>query len=148
MLNNNKKLLFNFLFVVFGLGIAYLFLKMISPVGYKAKLWDNSLKSNLNELRSAVELFKKDCGVYPYTLDDLITPKGSNPNGWSNGEKVVVPAKLYKGPYFQSESGVLGNQYIHSHDATKDWIYSPESGRVSFSFPVGKDHEGKDYSSY
>jgi prepilin-type N-terminal cleavage/methylation domain-containing protein len=128
-----------------------------------------ALRANLKIAREAVERFYNDTGHFPQRLswlndrDHEVTP--TFPALTAEGVAVNLPARLYRGPYvnddsgsanFTSQSNPLGGNFTHS--ALKI-IFDPISGRPFncslrnrvfrvWSSASGSDSNGVAYSNY
>ncbi len=103
---------------------------------------ESSLKSNLQVVRGAVELFKTDTGAYPAAVADLAGASAPASGKDATGTTKAITATDYKGPYVAS----VPNDPISGTALT----YSVTSGSVGkvTSSATGNDTAGIAYSTY
>ncbi|MHB9025254.1 MAG: hypothetical protein ACYC7E_13975 [Armatimonadota bacterium] len=121
--------------------VIYLMLARATRVAREA-----TLRSDLNQVRYGIELFKTDTGVYPARLEDLVAP---------SEEKLTTRVRRgsYKGPYFLTSGGInntgipLNTLASGDPDIAHHWTYSPKNGSVR-SAVKGVTLEGVRYEDY
>jgi hypothetical protein len=120
--------------VFLGALLVWSLLDLFSPYlihGSARRARESALKGNLQQLRNGIEQFHDDTGVYPATLNDLVTPD-------EKSLKTKVKAGSYKGPYLAIRGGIGGHGLPYNPFAnplcttiTDHWNYNPMTGRVT-----------------
>jgi type II secretion system protein G len=100
-------------------------------MGAARKGRESALKSNLQQLRNAIEQFQSDTGEYPDTLADLVAATEGDVDA-------TVPTGSYKGPYLSTRGGIGGaglplNPFADpkSTTLTDHWNYDNATGEVT-----------------
>lgn len=95
-----------------------------SDCGLRSK--DASLRSDLKIYRNAIQLFQKDTGALPRTLEDLSAVTAPS-SGCARGLRVPIDGKKWQGPYIDSvmTDPVSGNPFL----------YNPRTGTIQSSDP-------------
>ncbi len=103
---------------------------------------ESALKSDLNLLRNAVQLFKTDTGAFPKTLSDLSATSAPAKGLDSGGADATITASDWHGPYIDTlpKDPVSGSDFTYT--AT-----SPGVGTVKSS-ATGNGQDGTAYSSW
>jgi len=121
---------------------------------------DSTLRANLHHIRTAIDEFASDTGVFPTELIDLIAPKPDPPRTGidENGDTATVPSSSYHGPYLTVAGGIGAtgipiNPFKRPTDAdfedeTTHWAYgATHPGSVHPAVPVeGNTVDGVPYS--
>ena len=98
--------------------------------------------ANLKTYRKAIELFRKDVGLYPARLSDLAATKAPRYGLLNNGVMKEIDAKAYRGPYVTAiEADIISD---------KPFDYNVEPGLVGQvkSSSAGKSTDGTLYSNW
>ena len=105
---------------------------------------DSSLKSDLQVVRSAVDLFKTDTGAYPAALTDLTAATASPPAAGKDatGATKAINASDYKGPYLPNVPADPTNSTTLAYSVAAGTV-----GKVT-SANTGTDSSGIAYSTY
>ncbi len=103
---------------------------------------DASLKSDLQLVRNAVQLFQIDNGAYPASLDALTNSSAPASGLDAAGAAKTIHASDWKGPYLQSAPSdpVSGGALKYGTDAGSVGLVS--------STASGNDADGNPYSGY
>ncbi len=103
---------------------------------------ESSLKSDLKQIRNAVEIFKTDTGAYPAALTDLSATAAPASGKDSTGTTKTITATDWRGPYVSS----VPNDPVSATAMT----YSTASGTVGQVKPsaTGSDSAGVLFSTY
>lgn len=80
--------------------LALIVIPRIMQAGRKAR--ESTLRSQLRQIRDALQFFEADTGVVPGTLYDLVAPDETSLSA-------VVPPGTYKGPYLFPQAGINGS---------------------------------------
>lgn len=121
---------------------------------------ESTLRANLHHIRTAIDQFASDTGVFPDELIDLTNPKSDPPRTGidENGDPASIPQSGYQGPYLTVSggigiTGIPANPFKRSGepdsgDETAHWAYGAEGpGSVHPAVPVeGSTTDGVPYS--
>jgi type II secretory pathway pseudopilin PulG len=101
------------------------------------------LESDLTRLRTALNAFHKDCGLYPLSLFDLAAQSPPR-KGWDTATRPptmrdLEPAK-WKGPYLQAvpKDPVTGKDFVYGWRAGGYDVWSESEERSSRGTPYSK----------
>ena len=128
--------------------LATIVIPRLMSAGRKAR--EATLRANTRILRTAVEQFQSDCGMYPADLNQLVADVGATPSMAGGG---TAPAGLYQGPYFPKRGGIgnIGiptNPFVPQSDSTigSHWDYNATTGNVA-SHVTGTTLDGVAYTA-
>ena len=125
--------------------IAGIVLPRISGVGRRAS--EANLQATLHELRSAIACFQAETGLYPATLDDIVTSDAPKMGLTEQGVEIPIYRQDFHGPYLIASGGRLP---VDRTTGNREWRYettSPNVGRVR-SLSTGTSLDGKPYSGF
>ena len=120
------------------------------PAAAKRREMERTLKQNLSQLRTAVEQFQADTGVYPEKLADLLLPKDNGPKrGLTQNGKIVLLTEGYAGPYLKEMpvNPLIDPAAANFKEPDAHWSYGKEElGMVRAVNPQnGATIEGRPY---
>ncbi len=109
-----------------------------------------TLRENVQLIRTAVDLFHRNTGLYPARLSDL-TLYGVPPVGLdAEGRVKAVDSEKFNGPYLTTPDGGLPRNGVTGANVQgQDWIYETtgrDIGRVQAS--AGQASDGTNYSDW
>jgi len=121
---------------------------------------ESTLRANLHHIRTAIDQFASDTGVFPAELADLNNPKSDPPETGidENGDIASIPRSSYQGPYLTVSGGIGAtgipvNPFkrpaeLDYQDETTHWTYSVDRpGSIHPAVPVkGNTIDGIPYS--
>lgn len=102
---------------------------------------ESALRSNLKQVRGAIERFRADTGLWPAVLGDLLR-SNAPANGLNNGgQPKPIAAGSFRGPYLH----VIPGSPI-PHGRLEYGVTPPSVGNVAH--PPGRASDGTDYSDW
>jgi len=121
---------------------------------------ESTLRANLHHIRTAIDQFSSDTGVFPDQLIDLTNPKSDPPRTGidENGDPASIPSSSYQGPYLTvtggiGATGIPVNPFKRPNepdylDETTHWTYGVDRpGSLHPAVPVeGNTIDGVPYS--
>ena len=122
--------------------LAVIVIQRFTGVGRRGR--EASLRTDLHEMRTAIEHFEADAGAYPPDLTDLMAADGASISADADGSGRSVDRAGYQGPYLRT-----GDSALPADPMTKaaDWTYDNAAGDVhSSSTLTGLD--GTDYTTW
>lgn len=102
-------------------------------IGASTKSRESALRSDLHELRTAIQRFEADTGAYPPALADLMATNAVNISADADGRGISVDKDGYHGPYLTTGDDLLPKDAI---TRAVDWDYSNVTGAVHSSSPL------------
>jgi len=110
-----------------------------------------TLKTNIVQIRAAIDRFKADTGYYPVELTDLVLPENVAPTHGidARGRRILLPAGSYRGPYLTVSDGIGGipvNPFNKPTESSVSDHWRYKNGVVHPAGPKGKTLDGIPYS--
>ncbi len=115
------------------------------------------LKDNLHSIRTGIQLFYADTGVYPTVLTDIVAVTAPGTGYDDSGASRPIPASTFKGPYLNIPGGIANtgipvNPFVAASvaDVTQHWTYPATSGQWGTvqSAVNGTSLDGEPYSAF
>jgi len=125
--------------------IALIVLPRISGAGRQAT--ETNFIATLRETRAAVSCYQAELGVYPCSLDDIVTDECPAVGLNDQGIEVPIFEQDFHGPYLVPSGGRLP---IDRTTGERTWYYEtrpPNVGRVR-SLSTGISIDGRPYSQF
>ncbi len=110
----------------------------LTVVGLKPK--EALLKDELKQIRSAVEVFHLDTGLYPIALANLAQSRQPEVGLDANGVRTVIPPNSFRGPY-------LSHVDVNPIDDSK-YIYIDHPGLEAMGTVKAHSGPASDGSNY
>lgn len=125
--------------------IAGIVLPRVTGAGRQAS--EANLQATLRELRAAVASFQAEMGLYPCSLDDIVTDTAPTVGLNEQGVEIPVYAQDFHGPYLVASGGQLP---VDRTTGEREWYYQTSPPRVGFvkSLSTGTSLAGKPYADF
>lgn len=106
-----------------------------------------NLVATLRELRAAVACFQAETGLYPLTLDDIVTDEAPEVGLTPEGIEIPINEQDFHGPYLIASGGRLP---VDRTTGRREWYYgtTPPNVGVVRSLSTGTSLSGKPYSEF
>ena len=136
----NTKILVTFILMSIAIFLWYGVIVLYKGhLQYKHKMKVRIIEKQLSVIHEAITSFKKDTGVYPNSLSDLMT----------TDVKLlpveISPPYVFRGPYIKEPDGIGGgaiprNHYISYFDTeiSHHWKYNNLNGEVASAVDIDK----------
>jgi general secretion pathway protein G len=108
---------------------------------------ETNLRATLREMRAAVACYQAETGVYPASLDDLVSDTAPSVGLNEQGVEIPIFAQDFHGPYLVASGGRLP---LDRMTGKREWAYKtspPGVGKVN-SKGTGTGSDGTPYSQY
>jgi len=125
--------------------VAGIVLPRITGAGRQAT--ETNLIATLRELRAAVACYQAELGVYPASLDDLVTNKAPSVGLNEQGVEIPIFAQDFHGPYLIASGGRLP---VDRTTGKREWYYETSPPRIGYvrSMSTGTSLNGRPYSEF
>lgn len=105
--------------------IAMMIMPNITGVGRRAS--ETNLKATLREMRMAIGAFQAETGLYPCSLEDLVTRDAPDVGLTARGAEVPIHPNDFRGPYLIASGGRIPKDRTTGE---REWDYSTSSPTV------------------
>ena len=123
--------------------IAAIVVPRLLGAGRKSK--EAALKSQLQQLRSAIQRFEADCGAYPAALTDIMATSAPASGLDQNGNTVTINPADYMGPYLTTPDGKLP---VDPVTGSADWTYNVTTPGFIHPSATGVGLDGTAYNTW
>jgi len=125
--------------------IATIVLPRITGAGRRAA--ETNLRATIREIRGAIASFQAETGVYPATLDDIVTNQPPAYGLNEQGLEVPVYPQDFHGPYLIPSAGRLPLDRV---TGKREWSYETQPPHVGavHSLSTGTSIDGTPYSEF
>jgi len=106
-----------------------------------------NLTATLRELRAAVACYQAEMGVYPASLDDIVTDKAPSVGINEQGVEIPLYEQDFHGPYLIASGGRMP---LDRTSGKREWYYQTTPTRVGYvrSLSTGTSMSGKPYIEF